>query len=85
MTAGLRLSPTTADLDGFRAFVEAKGAVHDAPREANAEVLRFRIGRHFGFVSRRKDGRLTFAGIARPLIERMREEARERRAGAAAC
>jgi len=73
MRAGLRLDPATIDLDGFRAFIDASGAVHDRLRASGSEVIRFRIGTAFGLVSRRQDGMLTFAGIAKPLVAKMLE------------
>lgn len=77
MPAGLRLAPTSVDLDAFSEFVRSQGAAELQPHAASAEVMRFQIGRHRGFVSRRKDGRLTFAGVARTLYARMIEEQRQ--------
>lgn len=78
MPAGLRISPASVDLDGFLAFVRGKGAVNETPRADSGEIARFKIGRHVGFIARRKDGRLTFAGIARTMLDRMTEDARAR-------
>lgn len=71
MAVGLRVDPSVIDLDGFRAFIDAQGAIHDTPRSSGAEVFRFRIGVAFGLVSKRKDGSLTFAGCAKPMLTKM--------------
>lgn len=82
MPVGLRLSPASVDLDGFLAFIEAKGAVHATPCDGSAEICRFKIGKMTGYVAKRRDGRLTFAGIARAMFERMTEEDRAARIAA---
>lgn len=71
MAQGLRLDPEDVDLDRFRVFLEDAGAVFASPHASGSEVLRFRVGQSFGIVSRRKDGRLTFAGYARPMFVKM--------------
>lgn len=79
MPLGLRLGSATVDLDSFRAFVEARGAVQTTPHDASGEVLRFRIDKMVGFVARKKNGVLTFAGVARPMVERWMEDDRAKR------
>lgn len=84
MPIGLRLGSSSVDLDGFLAFVRAQGAVDLPPNEASGEIIRFAIERagelktrrQLGTVSKRKDGRLTFAGVARELYSRMIEQMR---------
>ena len=71
MMRGLRTK--AMPIDGFRAFVAARGAIFDEPKQGSGEILRFRIDCAHGRVSKRKDGCLTFSGIARPLYERARE------------
>lgn len=71
----MRLSPTSIDLDAYRAFVEGAGAAFEPPHAACREVLRFTVGGARGTVARRKDGRLTFAGHAAQLCVDFRRRA----------
>lgn len=73
--ARLRIAPESVDLDGYRRFLQNAGAVHEDPHRGIGEIMRFRVGVAFGGVSRRKDGALTFFGIARRLLAQMRDGA----------
>jgi hypothetical protein len=82
MSGSLRLGPDTVSIDVFRAFVAANGAVEEPPRAASAEILRFKVGRALGYVSKKDNGTLTFAGIARPMVEQWMAEDRAARIAA---
>lgn len=69
--AQVRVKPEDVDLDGFRRFLQTAGAVHTDPHRSCGEVMRFRVGVAFGGVSRRKDGTLSFFGIARKMLAEM--------------
>lgn len=61
------------DFGAFRAWIAERDGVFDDPKVDSGEILRFRIGRHMGIVAARKSGHVTFAGIARPLYQKMAE------------
>ena len=69
--AQVRVRPEDIDLDGYRRFLQTAGAVHTDPHRSCGEIMRFRIGVAFGGVSRRKDGTLSFFGIARKMLAEM--------------
>ena len=69
--AKVRVKPEDVDMDGYRRFIQTAGAVHEDPHRPIGEIMRFRIGAAFGGVSRRKDGTLTFFGIARRMLTQM--------------
>lgn len=73
--AGMRVEAGEVDLEAFRRCVDDAGAIHEPPKPSANEVLRFKIDGALGIVSRRKSGHLTFAGIAKPLLNKWKNEA----------
>lgn len=60
----MRLSAKSLDIDAFRSFLEAAGAIFEPVNVPACEVLRFKIGHARGMVSTRKDGKLTISAEA---------------------
>lgn len=62
--------PAEVNLDAFVAYCIEAGAVTEEPRKAQGEVYRFRLGKLFGAVARKKTGKLTFTGEAKVMLRK---------------
>lgn len=74
------LAAKSLNVEAFRSFLKAAGAIFERPRPEAGEVIRFRIGEARGAVTQRKDGRLSLGSIARPLYQKFEIQNREERA-----
>lgn len=67
------------DIDDFRRFIEARGAVVGKPNTAAGEIIRFKVGRASGAVAKNNNGRIALSSAAIPLFKKYQAQQRERR------